>query len=459
MIHKISFHICFLYPFDVKKIPLVILLPPAKSGIYYGHYLPYIDACFVSLLLIGFNDCPTHFFIISVKGVDSNKDGLDPQILDILFDGIWITDKEDVIVYVNNSMLNVAGDSKVKIIGTKIIKSYSNWTLQHFIPFYFKAKNLGKPVRYEQVLARTPAGKITHQTGWMIPRYFQNNFSGIICSVSNVTVSKQLAYSEAKFQAMCNASPNCILLIDLKGNILYVNHKLPGFFPNQTIGANILNLIPKTYRNEVENCLRRVQKTQALDRYFWASPDNDEKKEYYEAKVSPIIQDGKVIAIIVNSSDITKQKLLEKELELQQASLEETNITLKVLLKRIEKERLLFQENLSTNILCNIEPYINKLKQSNMDKNQKRTLEILDQNIKDMASPLVYSVMSMNLRLTPAEMQISNFIRQGYSSKEIANLLNISPATIDKHRKNIRKKLGITNKKQNLRSVLSSLSS
>ena len=59
----------------------------------------------------------------------------------------------------------------------------------------------------------------------------------------------------------------------------------------------------------------------------------------------------------------------------------------------------------------------------------------------------------------PPKMQISNFIRQGYSSKEIAELLNISPATIDKHRKNIRKKLGITNKKQNLRSVLSSISS
>ena len=102
---------------------------------------------------------------------------------------------------------------------------------------------------------------------------------------------------------------------------------------------------------------------------------------------------------------------------------------------------------------------MNKLENSSLDRDQKKVLDILKQNIKDMASPLVYSAMTMNLRLTPAEMQISNFIRQGYTSKEIAELLNISPATIDKHRKNIRKKLSITNKKQNLRSVLSSLSS
>jgi PAS domain S-box-containing protein len=389
----------------------------------------------------------------------NNKDGLDPQILDILFDGIWITDKEDIIVYVNNSMLNMAGDSKDKIIGTKVLKSYTNGTFQHFIPFYFKAKDLGKPVRYEQAFIRTPAGRITQQTGWMIPRYFQNNFSGIICSVSNVTDAKLLAYSEAKFQALCNSSPNCIFLIDLKGNILYFNNNYSDLFTKNIIGTNILNLFSQPCRKEFENCFRRVKRTQALDRYFWEYPVNDGGKEYFEARVTPIVQAGKVIAIVVNSTNITKQKLLEKELKKQRSNLEETNITLKVLLKRIEKERLLFQENLSTNILCNIEPYINKLKQSSMDKIQKSTLDILDQNIKDMASPLVYSVMTMNLRLTPAEIQISNFIRQGYSSKEIANFLNISPATIDKHRKNIRKKLGITNKKQNLQSVLASLSS
>ncbi len=397
--------------------------------------------------------------IVEQLTANGQDDGLDPQILDILFDGIWITDKDDTIIYVNNAMSHIVGIPKERIIGTEIANSFSAQTFQHFIPLYLKAKVEKTPIQYEPIPVLTSSGRLTHQTGWVIPRYMNNHFLGIICSVSNVTETRRLSYLEAKCQAICECSPNSILLIGLDRNILYMNHTLPGLFPKKAADTNLLNLIPEPNRDEVESCLERVERTGTLDRYYLQYPAKDGATEHIDARVGPIIHDDKVVAFVINSSNVTRQKVLERELKKHQSNLEETNITLKVLLKRIEKERLLFQENLSTNILCNIEPYMNKLKQSCLDKDQKRALDILDQNIKDMASPLIYSVMTMNLRLTPAEMQISNFIRQGYSSKEIADLLNISPATIDKHRKNIRKKLGITNKKQNLRSVLSSLSS
>lgn len=389
-----------------------------------------------------------------------NDSGIDPQILDILFDGIWITNKDDIIIFANNAMAKISGIPKDTIVGTTISNSLSTVFFKNFIPFYLKAKDRKSPIRFDPMPILASPGKLTHQTGWLIPKYTNSNsFKGIICSVRDVTESKMFSQSEAKCNAICNSSPDCIMLINLEGNIRYMNHDLPGLFPKNSLGANFLNLIPLSYRNEVEICMRRVRNSKTPDRTFMEYPTQEGTTVYVESRISPLIQEEKLVALIVNTSNITRENLLEKELKQQKATLEETNITLKVLLKRLEKEKLLFQENLSTNILCNIEPYMTKLKQCIQDKDQKKTLDILDQNIKDMASPLIYSVMTMNLRLTPAEMQVSNFIRQGYSSKEIAELLNISPATIDKHRKNIRKKLGITNKKQNLRSVLSSLSS
>jgi DNA-binding CsgD family transcriptional regulator len=49
-------------------------------------------------------------------------------------------------------------------------------------------------------------------------------------------------------------------------------------------------------------------------------------------------------------------------------------------------------------------------------------------------------------------------IIDGKSSKEIAEILNISETTVNFHRKNLRKKFGLKNRQMNLRSYLISMS-
>ena len=62
-----------------------------------------------------------------------------------------------------------------------------------------------------------------------------------------------------------------------------------------------------------------------------------------------------------------------------------------------------------------------------------------------------------HLNLTHQEIQVSNHIMHGKTTKEIADLMGIAERTVDFHRAKIRKKMGLVNTKENLRTYLLSL--
>jgi len=79
---------------------------------------------------------------------------------------------------------------------------------------------------------------------------------------------------------------------------------------------------------------------------------------------------------------------------------------------------------------------------------------MLELNLENITSPFSRSLSFKYLNLTPTELQVANFIKQGMMTKEIADFMNRSPKTIEGYRKNMRKKLGIANSKINLRTQL-----
>jgi len=99
-----------------------------------------------------------------------------------------------------------------------------------------------------------------------------------------------------------------------------------------------------------------------------------------------------------------------------------------------------------------IQPYIAELEKSGLDGRQKAYIKILKSNLDDIVSQFL-PIISLNY-LTPAEIRIANFIKYGRTTKEVAELLGLSIETINSHRKGIRKKMGIINKKINLGSFL-----
>jgi DNA-binding NarL/FixJ family response regulator len=144
----------------------------------------------------------------------------------------------------------------------------------------------------------------------------------------------------------------------------------------------------------------------------------------------------------------------EKELELKNLNLEEVNTALKVLLRKKDEDKKEHEEKVLCNIKVLVEPYLEKLKCDDLKKKQQSYVNIIESTLAEIVAPFARRLSCHYLNLTAAELRVAMLVRDGKRTKEIAGLMNVSDKTVEVHRRNIRKKLGIINTKANLRNHL-----
>ncbi len=187
---------------------------------------------------------------------------------------------------------------------------------------------------------------------------------------------------------------------------------------------------------------------------------------YWDNTATPIRNaQGNIVACLEIARDITKRKKVETELVdtkekliNKSIELEETNTTLKILLERVEINKKDHESRILTNIRILIMPYLERLKLCSSSPEQLNYISIMESNLMEIVSSLSTQLSSFIYSLTPKEIEISNLIKEGKQSKEIAEIMKASFETVNCHRQNIRKKLGLNNSKVNLRAFILSLS-
>lgn len=151
----------------------------------------------------------------------------------------------------------------------------------------------------------------------------------------------------------------------------------------------------------------------------------------------------------------TMEALAESESRLkeQKNALEQKNIALRELLEQIEIEKKQIREDVAANVEELLLPNIRKIKKRAI-KTERRYINILEKNVEEIASSFGRKISLQTHKLSPREIEICNLIRNGMSSKEIAEMLNVSLKTVENHRDSIRRKLKLVNKVANLTSYL-----
>jgi DNA-binding CsgD family transcriptional regulator len=241
----------------------------------------------------------------------------------------------------------------------------------------------------------------------------------------------------------------------------------------ETILQGAADLLPDSWQYPELACARIVFKEQAYkSRDFkitrWRQHavlavfgQQEGLVEVYYLKKMPTLDEGPFLKeerllIDVVSNHIAKavqRTLIQRQLLVERQALQDANVALHDSLVQSKQEKKLVGASIQAKIDKIITPIFYAL-EAELDERQLKYLGLLKDNFQDIVSPFVEGCQDIFTKLSPVELLICDMIKRGLSSKEIASMRGITPATVGRHRENIRQKLGLVNRKVNLVSYL-----
>lgn len=236
---------------------------------------------------------------------------------------------------------------------------------------------------------------------------------------------------------------------------------------------NAVELLPASWQYPELACARIVFKKQTYQSHNFKMTHHRQQAELtvfgqpqgrvevYYLKKLPTLDEGPffkeerllIDAVSDHLAKAIQRITAQRQLLVERQALQDANVALHDSLVQSKQEKKMIGASIQGKIDKIITPIFYAL-EADMDERQKTYLTLLKKNFQDIVSPFVEGEQDILARLSPVELVICDMIKHGLSSKEIAKLRGITPATVSRHRENIRHKLGLANRKVNLVSYL-----
>jgi PAS domain S-box-containing protein len=276
-------------------------------------------------------------------------------------------------------------------------------------------------------------------------------------------VEEALRKSEKRFRELTELLPDAIVEMDSEGSITYANRAAFGFsgYSQEDVrrGLKIFQMVVPEDRRRLEVNFKKILEGEKFGPLEYTVIGKDGRRFPVLVHSNAIVDEKrKIVGIrsVAVESTVIKQaekalKESAKALREQKGALEQKNIALREVLEQIELEKKSIRDDVAANVENLLLPNLKKLR---LRGGSRKYINILRRNLEELATSFGRKISDRSMRLTPREIEICNMIRSGLTSKEISKLLNISLKTTERHRFNIRNKLGIAHKKINLTAYL-----
>ncbi|MEG0585923.1 MAG: PAS domain-containing protein [Christensenellaceae bacterium] len=270
-----------------------------------------------------------------------------------------------------------------------------------------------------------------------------------------VTDEKEFFNSPALFNTILESIQDGVSVLDSHFTVKYVNATMRHIYAET---KDVLNKkCYEVYHNRTTKCEKcptmRAIKTHQPQTDIVQYTHKSHAHGVHQLFAIPVLNaKGEVILIIEYIRDITFQNSVVdnlRELEKRFEALEQQNEMLTQVLSQREQYRDDLEETISTNMQRFIKPSLDYLKKSV----RPQDIDLVNGLIDEIIYPITKKRSSAVSTLTPREIQVATFIKDGFTSKEISDKLCVTQKAVDYHRLNIRKKLKLK-REQNLRSYL-----
>lgn len=253
------------------------------------------------------------------------------------------------------------------------------------------------------------------------------------------------------FNAFFDTALDATFLLDEEGTILAANtaaQKQHATSEQKLIGEGCTRLLGKRFHAAVRNAMFTLRAKELWTENVVAI-DGEGDGFPAEATLRKIAFTGYALYQLI-LHDLTEHVELTENLQEKKAEVLEKEIALKEVLRSVEEDRKQMREQLSSQVRKQMLPALERITASDAPEVREGYKSVIEDQLVDLASDGSAEFDADLLRLSPREMEVCQLIQLGRSGKEIAQLLNMSFETVQTHRKNIRRKLGLRGRKASL---------
>lgn len=267
--------------------------------------------------------------------------------------------------------------------------------------------------------------------------------------------NRLLTLEKCRYENILNSTSDLILVVESNGVVANVNEAVKAVIAEEeVVGKPIWDTLNMEGQS-IDDLLKYYPVGMSCE----MSPF--EKDIVYRMQINPIgnvsmASDEFMIMLTNITAHTTQRETLERvvserteALRQEKEQLEEMNITLRNVLQSIDKEREQILSEVSTKVNNFVFPALDRIENEGDPAIRKGYVTVARDQLTRLA-PGSENADPLLLKLTHMETRVCQFIQAGHTSKDIANNLNLSVETVQTHRKNIRRKLGLHGKSASL---------